>query len=221
MSKKIEDLVKEMVMEENDWRGHVKKHLKAHPKGDLGKMSDEETKDFFKKAKSSYGKGHSDEEIKKMHNGNEKEEPKEESKHLGIALMIYEQIINLRTRNDVGYSGEIKELKNDLISLGYTEEMCKMFLNNKIYLGEIEDPSKIKVENPGILEVPEGKDVESLPASHFTNLAQKKGREPVVKALMNLYRWNKGKGGEKGKLADWAKGMQEKVSASMEKSEKE
>jgi len=83
MSKKIEELVEQMVTEESKWRDHVKKHIKHHPKGDLGKMDDDETKEFFKKVKSSHGKGHSDEEIKAMHNGGDKEEKedKKESVH--------------------------------------------------------------------------------------------------------------------------------------------
>ena len=220
MSKKIEDLVGQMVTEENDWRGHVKKHLAAHPKKSLGKMGDEETKEFFKKVKSSHKKGHSDEEIKKMHNGGEEsEEKKEESHRMGIALMILEQIMNLNVRHDVMYESEIKELRSDLLHYGYTEELAKIIMNNKIFLGEIADPSKIKVENPGVLEVPEGKDIAKLPFSHFKNLAEKKGSGTVVKALMNLYRWNKGKGGEKGNLASWAKGTQEKLSAATAKAE--
>jgi len=138
---------------------------------------------------------------------------------LGIALMIYEQILNLRNRSELKYKSEISHLREDLIRLGFTEALCKVKLKNMVFLGEIEDPSKIKVENPGVLEVPEGKDVEKLPFSHFKNLAKKKGREKVVRALMNLYRWNKGKGGDKGKIANWAKSTQEKLSASMEKDE--
>ncbi len=218
MSKKVEKLVNEMVEQEHDWRAHIKKHVAAHPKKSLGKMGDEETKEFFKKAKASYKKGHSDEEIKAMHNNGAKEKT-EESINEGIALMIYEQIMRLKNRHDVMYNQEIKELRNDLLHHGYTEEMIRVVMSNKRLLGEVEDPSKIKVTHPGVLEVPEGKEVEKLPASHFINLAKKKGRGPVVKALMNLYRWNKGKGGEKGKLANWAKKTQETLSKAMEKAE--
>ena len=73
--------------------------------------------------------------------------------------------------------------------------------------------AKEKVKNPGILEVPEGKSVSEMPASYFIGLAKKKGRGAVVKALMNLYRWNKNKN---PKLSAWAKKTQEAVSASFE-----
>ena len=70
------------------------------------------------------------------------------------------------------------------------------------------------VKHPGVLEVPEGEDIESLSLSHFVNLAKKKGRSTIVKALMNLYRWNKN---DDPKLSAWAKDMQEKLSAKLEK----
>ena len=47
--------------------------------------------------------------------------------------------------------------------------------------------AKQKVTHPGVLEVPEGKNVTEMPASYFVGLAKKKGRGVVVKALMNLY----------------------------------
>jgi hypothetical protein len=72
---------------------------------------------------------------------------------------------------------------------------------------------KKQVKNPGILEVPEGKTVSEMPASYFIGLAKKKGRGAIVKALMNLYRWNKNKN---PKLSAWAKKTQEAVSASFE-----
>ena len=73
--------------------------------------------------------------------------------------------------------------------------------------------AKAKVKHPGILEVPPDKHVMTLPDSHFITLAKKKGRGAVVKALMNLYRWNKKRN---PKLSSWAKKTQEKVSASFE-----
>lgn len=71
----------------------------------------------------------------------------------------------------------------------------------------------IQAKNVGILEVPDGKNVEDLPASHFVALAKKKGLEAVSKALVNLARWNKK---QNPKLAKWADDMQEKVSKEME-----
>ena len=83
----------------------------------------------------------------------------------------------------------------------YLSEL-KQFINEK-------ETEKIKVKNPGMLEVPEGKDVETLGADHFKNLIKKKGWNEISKALMNLVRWNKN---ENPKLSSWADNMQEKLS---------
>lgn len=87
----------------------------------------------------------------------------------------------------------------------------------KEILNEATDVKKIKVTNPGILEVPEGKNIMSLPVSHFVALAKKKGLAPIVKALLNLYRWNEN---DNPKLSAWAKSTQEAVSATMKKEKK-
>ncbi|MFW6129859.1 MAG: hypothetical protein ACOC56_01670 [Atribacterota bacterium] len=71
-----------------------------------------------------------------------------------------------------------------------------------------------KVTHPGILEVPEGKDVADLPLEHFVKLAKNKGVDAIVKALMNLYRWNKN---DDPPLSKWAKNMQERLSAHFKK----
>lgn len=74
----------------------------------------------------------------------------------------------------------------------------------------------IDVKNPGVLEVPEGKSVDSLPVSHFVNLAKKKGTSDVTKALNNLQVWNKKKD---PKLSKWAGDMIDKVKQQTEKNE--
>lgn len=74
----------------------------------------------------------------------------------------------------------------------------------------------IDVKNPGVLEVPEGKSVDSLPVSHFVNLAKKKGTSNVTKALNNLQVWNKKKD---PKLSKWAGNMIDKVKKQTEKNE--
>jgi hypothetical protein len=84
-----------------------------------------------------------------------------------------------------------------------------------------EGTEDIKAEHEGLLQVPPGKKVTDLGADHFIALAQKIGRAKVIHGLMNLYRWNKGKEGNKGELADWAKSMQEKVSAALDKNLKQ
>ena len=67
---------------------------------------------------------------------------------------------------------------------------------------------KIPVEHPGVLEVPEGKDVESLGEEHFKSLIKKKGWNEISKALTNLHTWNTKKNPS---LASWANNMQEKL----------
>lgn len=69
---------------------------------------------------------------------------------------------------------------------------------------------RIKVEHPGILEVPKGKKVNELPFSHFQKLAKRKGVAAVVRALNNIKVWNKRKNPS---LAAWAERMQNRVSS--------
>lgn len=50
--------------------------------------------------------------------------------------------------------------------------------------------TSIKVKNPGILEVPKDKGFDDLPISHYVALEEKKGKQAVMRALLNLERWN-------------------------------
>jgi hypothetical protein len=68
---------------------------------------------------------------------------------------------------------------------------------------------KIPVEHPGVLEVPEGKNVEDLGEDHFKTLIKKKGWNEISKALTNLQTWNKEKD---PKLSGWANGIQARLS---------
>jgi len=85
------------------------------------------------------------------------------------------------------------------------------YLNNENdYLSILKEAAgvKIPVKHPGVLEVPEGKDVEDLPYSHFAALAKKKGYGEIAKALTNLIVWNKEKNPS---LSKWADKMQNKL----------
>ena len=73
-----------------------------------------------------------------------------------------------------------------------------------------DDKVKIKVKHPGILEVPEGKEVDELPFSHFAALVKEHGYDEISKALTNLEVWNREREPE---LADWAKDMRERLKA--------
>lgn len=71
-----------------------------------------------------------------------------------------------------------------------------------------EQKVRIAVKHPGILEVPEGGDVEKLPLSHFQGLIRKKGWEEISKALINLKVWMKK---SNPKISKWADDTQEKL----------
>ena len=79
-----------------------------------------------------------------------------------------------------------------------------------------EQDVEIEVKHEGILEVPEGKNVEDLPMSHFEKLVKKNGLGKVNKALNNLQVWNKNKN---KKLSKWAGDMIDKLNKKFEKSE--
>ena len=76
------------------------------------------------------------------------------------------------------------------------------------YMLEADPKVKIPVEHPGLLEVPEGEDVENLPISHFKKLVKKKGWEAISKGLINLKVWNRKRNPS---LSSWADKMQEKL----------
>ena len=88
-------------------------------------------------------------------------------------------------------------------------------VNENIRMNEESTPN-IEVKHEGVLEVPEGKNVEDLPVSHFVNLAKKKGTGKITKALNNLQVWNKKKN---PKLSKWAGDMIDKVNKKMGKTE--
>lgn len=100
-------------------------------------------------------------------------------------------------------------------SNGYEKDYIrKMYGESKKRLRE--QDVEIEVKHEGILEVPEGKNVDDLPISHFVNLAKKKGLSKITKALNNLQVWNKKKNPS---LSKWAGDMIDKVSKKMEKNE--
>lgn len=67
-------------------------------------------------------------------------------------------------------------------------------------------------ENSPVLEVPDGKSVESLPLKHFVELAERKGRKEIVRALTNLEVWFIKK---KPELSHWAKKMKMDLAKAM------
>lgn len=95
--------------------------------------------------------------------------------------------------------------------------MFKLLHEEKTYLDILKEEKpkvKIPVSHPGVLEVPEGKDVENLPISHFKELVKKKGLSAVSKALTNLIVWNKKKNPT---LSNKVDSIQNQVTAWVEK----
>ena len=85
------------------------------------------------------------------------------------------------------------------------------------YNQEVNESVNIETENPGVLEVPEGKNVEDLPIKHFVALANKKGLSTITRALNNLQVWNKNKNKP---LSKWAGDMIDKVTKRFENQKK-
>jgi len=67
---------------------------------------------------------------------------------------------------------------------------------------------KVTPTHPGILAVPAGKKVTSMPISHFIKLAKRHGLTPISRALANLERWNRTKNAA---LSRWAGATKEKL----------
>ena len=74
----------------------------------------------------------------------------------------------------------------------------------------------IEVKHSGLLEVPDGKEVDQLPQSHFQKLIDKKGYEAIIRGLTNLEVWNKNKN---PKLSQWASNMADKLKVANKKDE--
>lgn len=84
--------------------------------------------------------------------------------------------------------------------------------SNCLYEQDVE----IEVKNKGILEVPEDKNVDDLPMSHFEKLVKKHGLSKITKALNNLQVWNKN---DDKKLSKWAGNMIDKLTKKYGKNE--
>lgn len=74
---------------------------------------------------------------------------------------------------------------------------------------------KISVVHKGLLEVPAGRSVTSLPVSHFKKLAEKKGMRRIIGGLTNLQRWNENKN---PRLSRWAKNMKVRLRKALKRS---
>ena len=94
-------------------------------------------------------------------------------------------------------------------------ELKKCYKNESIKRLREQDV-EIEVKHKGILEVPEGKNADDLPLSHFEKLAKKKGLGKITKALNNLQVWNKN---DDPKLSKWAGDMIDKLNKKLKKDE--
>lgn len=111
---------------------------------------------------------------------------------------------------------EDTEWMDDLLVMDYTNWIGER-LNNKHKKKRLsEQDAEIEVKHEGILEVPDGKNVDDLPMSHFEKLAKKKGLSKITKALNNLQVWNKNDDPE---LSKWAGNMIDKLNKKLKKDE--
>lgn len=76
----------------------------------------------------------------------------------------------------------------------------------------------INVKHPGILEVPDGKNVDDLPMSHFEKLVKKNGLAKITRALNNIQVWNTNRN---PKLSRWAHNMINRLKKSFDNEQKE
>ena len=119
----------------------------------------------------------------------------------------------LRTRTDQGETFVITREQLKFIirkTVNHIQEKCRPGHDVE------EQQVKIKVKKPGVLDVPEGKNVDDLPYSHFLSVAKRKGFTSVIRALNNLHVWNRKKNPT---LANWADKMQDRISKAKEASE--
>jgi hypothetical protein len=120
----------------------------------------------------------------------------------------------LRTKTDQGETFVItREQLKFLVrkTVNHIQEKCRPGHDVE------EQQVKIKVKKPGVLDVPEGKNVDDLPYSHFLSVAKRKGFVAVIRALNNLNVWNRKKNPT---LSNWADKMQDRISKAKEASEK-
>ena len=89
---------------------------------------------------------------------------------------------------------------------GYVD--MEVFPKSEEITSSVMSAANIEPKNEGILEVPEGKNVDDLPVSHFKKLIDKKGREAIIRALTNLEVWNKN---DNKALSSWAKKMKKSL----------
>lgn len=124
--------------------------------------------------------------------------------------------------NNIGFesAGYYEKYPHELLinAPKYTRKFNECIIKSKSYRRRLhEQDVEIEVKHEGVLEVPEGKNVDDLPIYHFVDLAKKKGLSTVTRALNNLQVWNKNKNPE---LSKWAVDMIDKVTKRIENQEK-
>ena len=112
------------------------------------------------------------------------------------------------------YEYESSNIPEDFYEDGDRYINMEVFPKSEEITSAIMSSANIEPKNEGILEVPEGKNVDDLPVSHFKKLIDKKGREAIIRALTNLEVWNKN---DNKSLSSWAKGMKKSLDGYGEK----
>lgn len=135
-----------------------------------------------------------------------------ETKFLGLVISDPEnqirQLLNvIKSYSTAGHSFNVvvdpddKDRRKEFFIDG--DGNCKLSDIQNVKLNE-----SVLNEDSAVLEVPDGKSVESLPVSHFKSLIDKKGRDKIWKAITNLQVWFKNKD---PKLSKWAIGMKKSL----------
>lgn len=105
------------------------------------------------------------------------------------------------TKTDIDMINKVEDALDDLDKdLNVQRQRALAYAKNESVTEQ--DTRSIKVEHPGILEVPVGKKFWQLPLKHFIDLAKKKGKAAVARAINNLRRWNKNRAPDIAKKAE-------------------
>jgi hypothetical protein len=86
------------------------------------------------------------------------------------------------------------------------ERICDVY--NKYSIKESNKLIGKNIKNSDLLEIPDGQKVTDLSLDHFQMLVNKKGKQVILKDLLNIYSWNIKKNPE---LSNWAKKMRDNV----------
>lgn len=137
--------------------------------------------------------------------------------------IVWHNVDVIRVSRDASLEGGIIDMHGSLKGTYFidddrrTNKYSESVKPKKVNVRKLKEKDvEIEVKHEGILEVPDGKNVDDLPLSHFEKLAKKKGLGKITKALNNLQVWNKN---DDPKLSKWAGDMIDKLNKKLKKDE--